>query len=217
MICLAFEAPVWFFVMENFKIFVSVTYNRYFRSNLTQGAANSICEGLELSPTEYISDQMNLVLTCLLFAPIFPPAILLGFAGSIMSYLTRKYYLLNFNKIPRMMSPDLALIFVDMMPYAVLVWVIAFYAFLVNTKQIDHQGEEADKKIITPLAEHMALGAIGVFLLFFFIPITYFLSQNYRDKIQDTGEYFNSKEFKKEDYKEQNPMSGEPGEIGKGL
>lgn len=188
--------------MENFKVFVSETYNRFFRGDLTQGEANSICEGLELSPTEYISDQMNLVLTCLLFAPIFPPAILLGFAGCLMSYLTRKYYLLNFNKIPRMMSPDLALTFVDMMPYAVLVWVIAFYTFLVSTKQIDHEGKEGDKKIITPLAERMALSAIAVFLLFFFIPITYRLSQAYRDRIEGEEEPFEeaSNKFKKEDY-----------------
>ena len=134
MICLAFEAPVWFFFMENFKLFVRWSYNRCFRSDLTQGEANEICEGLELSPTEYVSDQMNLVLTSLLFAPIFPPAILLGFAGSVMSYMTRKYYVLNYNKIPRMMAPDLAIIFVDMMPYVVMVWAVAFYTFLVSTK-----------------------------------------------------------------------------------
>ena len=65
----------------------------------------------------------------------------------------------------------------------------------------------------------MALGAILVFLIFFFIPITYFLSQRYRDKIEGEEEPFEeaSKKFKKEDYKEQNPMSGEQGEIGKGL
>ena len=65
----------------------------------------------------------------------------------------------------------------------------------------------------------MALGGILVFLLFFFIPITYCLSQKYRDTIEGEDDLFEvaSKKFKKEDYKEQNPMSGEPGEIGKGL
>jgi hypothetical protein len=139
MTLLIFEAPIRQIInFELVKKYFKRFYGKYIDTKkFTQREAHKLCEGYEPNPSEFMSDQMNLVLTCLFYSPIFPLAIPYAFFGSLINLFLWKYVLLNYGKRPQMLSSDLVRSFGYVMPYIVAIWAISFKFFLASSEALD--------------------------------------------------------------------------------
>lgn len=99
------------------------------KSKMTQREANMLSEGPTMDPADVISNFMNMIMTCCFFSPIIPASIPLAFLSSVFYYWTTKYILVRKVKMPEMFGELMATFFMNMMPYLVLGWACASYAF----------------------------------------------------------------------------------------
>jgi hypothetical protein len=121
---------------------IDVMYKKYRRwveqgkgddSNLTQKEANMLYEGSPIDVENNLSNYLNLILTCLFYSPILPHAIPIAFIGSLLNYIVTKFMLVNFHKQPEELSDLLVVFFVNVLPFAAVVWTGAYLFFLNQT------------------------------------------------------------------------------------
>jgi len=88
-------------------------------SMITQVEARALHEGTQVDPADVIAAYMNMIMTCIFFAPVLPLSIPLAMASSFLNYWAIKYVLLRRAKRPDMLGEMMALTFVNLMPYLV--------------------------------------------------------------------------------------------------
>jgi len=79
-----------------------------------------LCDGGSIDAANTISNFMNMVMTCVFYAPLIPHAIPLALISTLLSYWTLKYSLLRRYKMPEMFSELMATFFANFMPWLVL-------------------------------------------------------------------------------------------------
>lgn len=98
-------------------------------NELSQRAANEMNELPPFDVENCISDFMNLVLSCLFYAPILPFAIPMCLIGIILSYYLTKFTLANLSKMPEDLGKELTMFFVDMLPWTTIALVVSYFVF----------------------------------------------------------------------------------------
>ena len=76
-----------------------------------------------------ISDLMNLILSCLFYAPLVPLAMPLCLFGIIVNYFVSKFQLACLNKMPEDFGAELTMYFADLIPYASIVLSVGYFMF----------------------------------------------------------------------------------------
>lgn len=76
-----------------------------------------------------ISDMMNLILSCLFYAPILPFAIPICLVGIIINLYASKCMLANLHKMPDDFGSALTTFFADLIPYTTIALVASYYIF----------------------------------------------------------------------------------------
>ena len=77
---------------------------------------------------------MNLILSCLFYAPFMPAAIPIAGFGILFNYWVTKYLLINFHKMPDDLGPELINFFCDMLPkYGSSAFVAGYFLFAYTT------------------------------------------------------------------------------------
>ena len=89
-----------------------------------------MCEGPLGDTADNISNFMVFIMTCMFYSPILPIAIPIALFGSILMYLSNKYALLRYVKMPDMFSTMMATFFANFMPFVILTWAIAYIVFI---------------------------------------------------------------------------------------
>ena len=96
---------------------------------MTQREANKLVEHPPFDVENSISDMMNLILSCLFYAPLVPLAMPLCMAGILVNYIVVKFQLACLNKMPDDFGPELTMYFADLIPYATIVLAIGYMMF----------------------------------------------------------------------------------------
>jgi len=72
---------------------------------------------------------MNMIMTCVFYAPLIPQAIPLAMLSTLCCYWTTKYMLLRKYKMPEMFSEVMTTFFSNFMPWLVFTGSIGAYYF----------------------------------------------------------------------------------------
>ena len=96
---------------------------------LTQMEANKLYEHPPFDVENNISDLMNLILSCLFYAPLVPLSLPICFIGILVNYLVSKCQLSCLNKMPDDFGSELTTYFADMIPYASITLAAGYYTF----------------------------------------------------------------------------------------
>lgn len=102
---------------------------------MTQREANILCEGTTMDNANYISNFMNMIMTCCFFSPLVPLAIPMAMISSFICYWTAKYNLLRKVKMPEMYGPMMGTFFINMMPYLIIGWATVSYLFFYGLSE----------------------------------------------------------------------------------
>jgi hypothetical protein len=98
-------------------------------SKITQFEANKMSELPPFDVENNISDLMNLILSCLFYAPILPFAIPLCMIGIILNYYISKFMLANMSKMPEDLDAYVTTFFADMLPWTTIALVVSYFVF----------------------------------------------------------------------------------------
>lgn len=110
---------------------------------LTQREANELYEGSVIDVENNLSNFLNLILTCLFYSPIVPQAIPIALIGAVLNYWVSKWMLSYVHKHPDELSDLLTAFFVNLLPFASVLWAGAYIFFITKTN------EDYDKSIVT--------------------------------------------------------------------
>lgn len=110
---------------------------------MTQRDANKLVEHPPLDVENSISDMMNLILSCLFYAPLVPLAMPLCMAGILVNYIVVKFQLSCLNKMPDDFGPELTMYFADLIPYAtiVLAWGYMMFSAMLYASTVELDAE----------------------------------------------------------------------------
>lgn len=92
-----------------------------------------------------ISDFMNLILSCMFYAPILPLAIPMCMIGIIFNYYFTKLTLAWLSKMPEDFGKELTTFFADFLPYTTIALVVSYFVFataIYNTVAGGDDGED---------------------------------------------------------------------------
>ena len=109
---------------------------------LTQREANELYEGSVIDVENNLSNFLNLILTCLFYSPIVPQAIPIALIGAVLNYWVSKWMLANVHKHPDELSDLLTAFFVNLLPFASVLWAGAYIFFIMKTN------DDYDKQIV---------------------------------------------------------------------
>lgn len=87
-------------------------------------------ESPDINVADKISSYMNLILTCIFYAPIIPIGIPCAAIGSGLNYFSYKYLLLNHSKKPDAFSTLMADFFISLMPFVLMIWTLSYSIFV---------------------------------------------------------------------------------------
>lgn len=79
-----------------------------------------------------ISDFMNLILSCLFYAPILPVAIPMACIGISLEYILTKFMLTHMHKMPEDLGHELTSFFADLLPYCSYSLLAGYFIFAFN-------------------------------------------------------------------------------------
>jgi hypothetical protein len=104
---------------------------------LNQAEANLIWEGPEVDMAQRYANLMKTLIVTLAYAPILPMGILISLAGLIFEYWIEKYLLIRRHKTPARLSGALAEAMGACVSWAILIYAIMNYVFMVELNKDD--------------------------------------------------------------------------------
>ena len=113
---------------------------------LTQREANELYEGSVIDVENNLSNFLNLILTCLFYSPLVPVAIPIAFIGAVLNYWVTKWMLVYVHKHPDELSDLLTTFFVNLLPFASVIWAGA-YLFFIDKTRIDINKKNNERSI----------------------------------------------------------------------
>ena len=93
-----------------------------------------------------MSNFLNLILTCLFYSPLVPVAIPIAFIGAVLNYWVTKWMLVYVHKHPDELSDLLTTFFVNLLPFASVIWAGA-YLFFIDKTRIDINNKNNERSI----------------------------------------------------------------------
>jgi len=190
---------------------------------LTQREANLLCEGSTIDAPNVISNFMNMIMTCVFYAPLIPHAIPLALISTFLCYWVTKYYMLRRFKQPEMFSELMATFFANFMPWIMLAWSLSFFFFLnmtiddIDLRRSFKAGQTA-KKMQNLIDENSrAVMAIGVVIAFVcvILPIRSCINRriNKKEALDNDNEYDSLALTFSTDYDKENPLTIKKGKL----